>query len=297
MRLLSVFLGIAGIIGTMHYINGEFSIIINSSLFNNDNTLYIMRTTNIGGMKVELYDSIDELPMLRFHKYNKMLLIDAGIGSNLSDFDSHIEKIMRYLKTKNPELAAIELDNLRQNVYFIQSNVSPQHLAFAVLVRSIDGVPCNDLSDSGLQEVVDKLGTVPIGEMAAQISAAKKKLDDELHNYFPNLYDDAAVKEYYDELRRRTLIMLDAIIDGDTEDRRKEIDEITTSLLLYNRPQSFNGYNNAEIQYDKQFENMCLLISQHLHVDPKRYTVLEYYNAFEYIKKMLKSANSKKKSK
>lgn len=256
-----------------------------------------MRTTNIGGMKVELYDSIDELPMLRFHKYNKMLLIDAGIGSNLSDFDSHIEKIMRYLKTKNPELAAIELDNLRQNVYFIQSNVSPQHLAFAVLVRSIDGVPCNDLSDSGLQEVVDKLGTVPIGEMAAQISAAKKKLDDELHNYFPNLYDDAAVKEYYDELRRRTLIMLDAIIDGDTEDRRKEIDEITTSLLLYNRPQSFNGYNNAEIQYDKQFENMCLLISQHLHVDPKRYTVLEYYNAFEYIKKMLKSANSKKKSK
>ena len=67
------------------------------------------------------------------------------------------------------------------------------------------------------------------------------------------MFDDATVKEYYDELRNRTMLMLDAIINGDTEDKRAEIDKITTMLLLYNRPVVFSGSDNMEIQYDKQF--------------------------------------------
>ena len=102
-----------------------------------------MKTVKIGERTVEIYDAIDELPMLRFHKYNKMLLVDAGIGSDLQDFDTHIEKAIRYARSKTPELAAIELDNMRQNVYFIQTGISPKHLAFAVLVKSIDGEPYN----------------------------------------------------------------------------------------------------------------------------------------------------------
>lgn len=254
-----------------------------------------MRTVKIGDYTVEIYDAIDDLPMMRFHKYNKMLLVDAGIGSDLQDFDTHIEKAMRYARSKTPELAAIELDNMRQNVYFIQTGISPKHLAFAVLVKSINGNPCNDLSDDGLQKVVDMFGDVPIKELTAQMEAVKKKIDEELQMYFPRLFDDATVKEYYDELRHRTMIMLDAIINGDTEDKRAEIDKITTMLLLYNRPVVFSGSDNMEIQYDKQFENMCLTISQHLHVsEPKKYTVLEYYNAFERIKELLKPRKGNK---
>ena len=49
-----------------------------------------MKTVQIKGMDVELYNSIEDLPIMRFHKYNKMLLIDAGIGSDLADFDRHM---------------------------------------------------------------------------------------------------------------------------------------------------------------------------------------------------------------
>jgi hypothetical protein len=272
----------------------EPGIVIGSVLFNSHNPHTLMKTTKIGERAVVLYDSIDELPMLRFHKYNKMLLVDAGIGSDLQDFDTHIEKAIRYARSKTPELAAIELDNMRQNVYFIQTGISPKHLAFAVLVKSIDGEPYNDLSDDGLQKVVDMFGDVPVKELTAQMEAVKKKIDEELQMYFPRLFDDATVKEYYDELRNRTMLMLDAIINGDTEDKRAEIDKITTMLLLYNRPVVFSGSDNMEIQYDKQFENMCLTISQHLHVpEPKKYTVLEYYNAFERIKELLKPTKNK----
>ena len=283
--VLFILLGGVGVVNPLRVYNREPCIIIGSLLFNHDNPCNTMKTTKIGKYTVEIYDAIDELPMLRFHKYNKMLLVDAGIGSDLSDFDTHIEKAMRYSRSKTPELAAKELENMRQNVYLIQSGISPRHLAFAVLVKSIDGEPCNDLSDDGLQKIVDKFGDVPVNELTAQMEAVKKKIDEELQLYFPRLFDDAAVKEYYDELRRRTMLMLDAIIEGDTEDKRREI---ATMLITYNRPQSFSGSDSMEIQYDKQFENMCLLIAQHLHVDAKKYTVLEYYNAFEYIKQSLK---------
>ena len=257
-----------------------------------------MITAQLGGHTVEIYDAIDTLPMLRFHAYNKMLLIDAGVGSDLADFDNHIEKTKRYCIGKKPEMAIQELENMRQNVYFIQSGVSPRHLAFCALGKSVDGEPKNDLSTDGLQKILDLFAEVPQNELTAQLEAVKKKIDEELQLYFPRLFDDASVKEYFDELKRRTMLILDAIIDGDTDDRREQIERITTELLTYNKPQPFNGSESMEIQYDKQFENMCLTLSQHLHVpNPKQYTVLEYYNAFERVKQMFKPKPGQKAAK
>lgn len=257
-----------------------------------------MKNVQIKGMNVELYDSIDELPMLRFHKYNKMLLVDAGVGSDLSDFDRHIEKVIRYLNSPTPNMATVELENMRQNIYFIQSEVSPRHLAFAVLVKSINGKPRNDLSDDGLQQTISLFKDVANSEIIAHLEAVKKKIDDELRLYFPRLFDDATLKEYYDKLKQRTIVVLRTIIDGRaTEADAKEIDDITAELITYFNPQTFTGSESVEIRHDRQFENMCLILSQNLHVDPKKFTVLEYYNAFEYIKEQAKKANKQKKVK
>ena len=268
-------------------------VVIGSLLFNRHYPHIDMRTTTIAGKAVEMYDGIDELPILRFHAYNKMLLIDAGIGSDLSDWDTHIEKAIRFLRSKKPDLAEKELDNLRQNVYFIQTDMSPRYLAFCTLVKSVDGTPYNDMTPDGLKKVLELFADAPNAELTAQLEAVKKKIDDELQMYFPRLFDDATIKEYYDQLKRRTLLMLDAIIQGDETDKRAEIEEITTLLVTYTKPQSFSGSDSMEIAYDKQFENMCLILSQHLHVNPKMFTVMEYYNAFEYIKQATKPKNGK----
>ena len=249
-----------------------------------------MKNVQIKGMNVELYDSIEDLPIMRFHKYNKMLLVDAGVGSDLSDFDRHIEKVIRYLNSPTP--------NMRQNIYFIQSEVSPRHLAFAVLVKSINGKPRNDLSDDGLQQTMSLFKDVANSEITAHLEAVKKKIDDELRLYFPRLFDDATLKEYYDKLKQRTIVVLRTIIDGRaTEADAKEIDDITAELITYFNPQTFTGSESVEIRHDRQFENMCLILSQNLHVDPKKFTVLEYYNAFEYIKEQAKKANKQKRAK
>ena len=58
---------------------------------------------------------------------------------------------------------------------------------------------------------------------------------------------------------------------------------------------TFSGKGSAEVRYDKQFENMCLLIRKELNANAKGMTVLEYYNAFEFIKDMQKQKNAKNK--
>lgn len=116
--------------------------------------------------------------------------------------------------------------------------------------------------------------------------------------YFPRLFDDATLKEYYDKLKQRTIVVLRTIIDGRaTEADAKEIDDITAELITYFNPQTFTGSESVEIRHDRQFENMCLILSQNLHVDPKKFTVLEYYNSFEYIKEQAKKANKQKRAK
>lgn len=135
----------------------------------------LMKTLKLAGKTIEVYDDIENLPVTRFHKYNKMLLVDAGIGSDIADFDRHISRIAAFLAKNDNKQAITELENIRQNVYFIQSGVSPRNLAFAVLVKSIDGKPCDDLSDEGLKKIVDMFADVPYKDLAASIEAVKKK--------------------------------------------------------------------------------------------------------------------------
>ena len=251
----------------------------------------IMVTEKIGKHTVEYYDSIDALPIVRFHKYQKLLLVDAGVGSDITAFDQRVEKARRFIVAGKPDQAQQELENLRQCVYLIQTELSPKHRAFAALVTKIDGQDCNDIGDDALAAVTEKLNDVPEIELTARLEAVKKKIDGELILYFPALFNDSDVKEYYDILRKRTLEILNGIVAGEQDpDRTAIVEKLTTALITYSHPKLFTGSDGVEIQFDRQFENLCLVLSEQLHVDPKKYSVLEFYNAFDFVKERAKQA-------
>ena len=275
--------------------NGPMVVVGRAGLFNS-NSPGIMVTVKIGKHTVEMYDTIEELPIVRFHKYQKLLLIDAGIGADIMAFDQRIEKTRRFLMDGKPEKAQQELENLRQTVYFIQTGINPKHRAFAALVTKIDGRDCNDLSDVALTELLNTLQDVPEKELTAQLEAVKKKIDAELRLYFPGIFADSEIKEYYDLLKKRTMAVLANIIAGvKNPDATPEIEKLTTALITYSNPKSFAGSDGVEIQFDRQFENLCLVLSEQLHVKPKDYSVLEFYNAFDFVKERAKQAEKAQK--
>ena len=271
------------------------AICVRPGMFNND-CAFVMVTVKIGKHTVEMYDGIEELPIVRFHKYQKLLLVDSGIGADMAAFDQRIEKTRRFLMAGDNKNAQQELENLRQCVFMIQNEFSPKLRAFAVLVAKIDGRECTDISDCSLDAIVTELSESPLKELTARLDAVKKKIDDELQLYFPAIFNNSEIKEYYDLLRKRTLALLNKIIEGAPDpESEKDVDKITTQLVTYSHPKIFTGSDGVEVQHDRQFENLCLALSEQLHVKPKEYSVLEFYNAFDFLQERAKASKQERK--
>lgn len=249
-----------------------------------------MKVGKVNKHTVEMYDSIDELPIQRFQKYNKYLLIDSGVGSDLQDVLNHIERAKIYINA-NPAMASTELENLRQSIYLVKEEMSPKHMAFAVLVSKVDSKEMNDLSDAGLKKVLEILSEAKKGWLDGVLNSVKKKIDRELSLYFPGKFDDATQKEYFDNLKEHTKIKLQEIISGENMEKARKV--IETRLALLSKPRIFWGIKSVEIEYDKQFEEMCLILSHNLQVNPYSMTVLQFYNAFDYLKKLTNRKKAK----
>ena len=116
-----------------------------------------MITETIGSHKIQLYNSIDELTAERFSCYNKMMLIDSGIGATMEDIDGHITKALRFIEADKSSEAAQELINMRTSFYFITENISPKYMSYAALIYSIDGKPITDFSEDNLKKILDQL--------------------------------------------------------------------------------------------------------------------------------------------
>lgn len=255
-----------------------------------------MKSLLINKKIVRVYDNIDEMPIVNFQKYNKYLLIDSGIGSDADDIDAHIVKIAKFIKANNNKKALQELQNMRQNMYMVNNEISPKYLAFAALIHSIDGKEVNDLSDDGLKKLLQDLKDIRHSKVIDFLLWLKKKVTSELETYFPGDFVNPKEKEAYDKLKNRTLLVLDSIIN-DT-DNTEQIELIDTMMLNMHTPKVFIGSESVEVKYDKQFESTCLLIAQKTNMDARKMTVLQFYNAIDNIKAQTEAeAKSLKKHK
>lgn len=246
-----------------------------------------MKNLIVNKKVVRVYDSIDEMPIVNFQKYNKYLLIDSGIGSDADDIDAHITRVAKFIKSNNAKKALQELQNMRQNMYMVNSEISPKYLAFAALIYSVDGKEVNDLSDDGLKKLLQDLKDIKHSKVIDFLLWLKKKITSELETYFPGDFVNPKEKEAYDKLKNRTLLVLDSIIN-DT-DNTEQIELIDTMMLNMHTPKVFIGSESVEVKYDKQFESTCLLIAQKTNMDAKKMTVLQFYNAVDNIKQQLEA--------
>ena len=254
-----------------------------------------MKTYSIHGKVIKVYDSIDEMPIINFQKYNKYILLDSGLGSDLNSIDSHIVNLARLINTDQKK-AIQELQNLRQTMFLIINELSPKYMAFASLIYSVDGKKIENLSDDNLKEVLFQIKEVPHSLIYDFLEWFKKKLTTELETYFPSDFCSPKEKEVYDRLKQRTALVLDGITND--KDNSESIHEIDAYLFSLYKPKSFSGSTSIEIQYDKQFETTCMLISQKTGLVAKKMTVLEFYNTLGNIEKQaeaeLKACNKYK---
>lgn len=141
-----------------------------------------MKQESFNGHTLEMYISIDELPVTRFMAYNHFTLIDAGLGSDLNDVDRHIGTLGRFIASGDKENAKKELLNLRQNLAFVISRVSPRAMSFVPFIHSMNGSKITDVTEEGAGRVVLALSEKGMswGLLNRLLTAVKKKLSPSL---------------------------------------------------------------------------------------------------------------------
>ena len=108
-----------------------------------------MVESKLNGHDVIFYDSVEDLPIVQFHRYSKCVLIESGIGDTIQDIDIHITRVMNFLG--DTKKAYQELLNLRQCIYMVASEQDIHNKATLCLIKQVDGKDWTDFSDSGLE--------------------------------------------------------------------------------------------------------------------------------------------------
>lgn len=236
-----------------------------------------MVVRKLGGHDVSFYDSVEDLPIVQFHRYSKYLLVESGIGDSIQDIDRHLTRIINFLN--DPKKAYQEVLNLRQCLVFIVSEQDVHNKATLCLVKSVDGKDWTDFSDSGLDELYSLVGGARVGDLEKLALDVRNKIDENLLQYFPKVFEDARQKNYVDLLRKRAVLQLGEIVNGDNN--KDKIKGVTENIYKMHSPKGFNGNESEEIRFDKQFEDMCLVMAKEFGGGIKKYTTMEFYTAFE----------------
>ena len=136
---------------------------------------------------VVYYETPQDLPIRRYQKFNKYLMIASEVGETIADYDKRMGRAIVYLKNGDTANAAKELQNARQGVFNALEEYTPTGLALACMVKSVNGKQYNDLTNEGLNSVLDALNEQGYtrGEMLSSIERLKKKLKASLKYIFP----------------------------------------------------------------------------------------------------------------
>lgn len=106
-----------------------------------------MKTIQASNGKIVLYDSIRELPIKRYNAFNRALLQDSGIGSDLNAISRHFAKLDTFLRGGKTSEAMQERENLHLLFWSIFEDISYESSAFLALCYSINGRIVGDIDN------------------------------------------------------------------------------------------------------------------------------------------------------
>lgn len=147
-----------------------------------------MKTININGHILELYDSIEDMPITRYNAFNRYSMIDSGLGNSFADIDQKITETIGLISTGYTDKALQTLLNMRTSYYFLFENIDPKTNSFICMIKSIDGVNNDDISEGGILKTREILMKTKISRsmITVVISEIKKKLMMSLKRIFLN---------------------------------------------------------------------------------------------------------------
>lgn len=103
--------------------------------------------------------------------------------------------------------------------------------------------------------------------------------------YFPSKYDDVHEKEYYVNLKKKTLLLLDGLLNPEI-DRSAELESLERYFVGLLKPKVLaNVKENENILTDNAFQQMRALLEEHGQTVDVDITIHEFINKCLYLEK------------
>lgn len=128
---------------------------------------------------ITLFDpDIYKIPEYNWQKFQRCLILDAGIGSTVLEVIGHTDAIMNAAANDRKEDLSNELNNFRLSIYSAIEGINYSSMAFACMVQTIDGEAVSIVTDTDINELAKRITETGIthGEIADYVNLLKKKL-------------------------------------------------------------------------------------------------------------------------
>lgn len=247
-----------------------------------------------GKHEIELLDSIHNLPILRFQRFNKYQMIASEVGNTFADYDQRTQKALQYLQKGMVKEAIQELENRRQTVFNAYNDFTPYGKSFAVLVKRIDGEIYNDFSPDNIDRCLEHLERIGLGNKDAisKLVEVKKKLETELVVYFSEFFPKNGNKEQTALRVRRANLMVDAVINQ--KEDKKGIFDIEKEILENDPPHVWNVWKsgNMERVLEVEFHKFAIAVTERSRQDLNNISTFTFYSTVEHLKEQNPKNNS-----
>lgn len=136
--------------------------------------------------EIEIYESIKEMPISRHHEFQKLILQDVGLGSDIGSVGKHFSQFHTYLTGGKVNDALQEAKNLHNNIFYMIQKINIKSFCFACLIKSVNGNDVWDLSQESIQKRLDELSKAgltmeDVGEILEDV---KKKIKQNFEPIF-----------------------------------------------------------------------------------------------------------------
>ena len=243
--------------------------------------------TTATGAEIFIYADAKEMPISRYNELQKHSIISSGIGSSAEEIDARYSKVAAFIIEDRKQEALKEIENTRFALLSALHNVNYPSACFACFVKSIDGVEYNDLSEDGLEIVMQALRETEITQFDVEcaVDEVKKKIHNDIELMFPDIVDSSVYLVYYGKIKMYLLEMAEEL-----QKETPDIEKVRAQLnwfLLYNKPMNFrsNEPDSVSIEIDRNFVGMCSMMENNGSVAPHNYTVIQFYAKLDYLHK------------
>jgi len=154
-----------------------------------------MRTIKAGFIsktEIKVYDSIKELGIVRYQEFQKLLLQDIGIGSDINAIAKHFNSLYSFITHDKKEEAIQEAQNLHNNFYMMISKINIKSHCFACLVYEVNGEKVKDFTDDGVRKTLKKIKALKASQVEDILDEVKKNLKQ---NFNPTFLTDTQVQK------------------------------------------------------------------------------------------------------